>query len=252
MMETLGGLRAETHTPIFLKEKSKPLTDAVLDELTPLNELDRDHPAYRYIKSRLIPVDLFERIYYTDTFKAYVNSVIPNKFKHPEIDHARIVLPYFNPHGKCYGVIGRTLIADDDIKYLTIKFDDSYDMVYGLDTVNYGRRVYVVEGPIDSLFLPNCLAASGTGFDSATIQRVKANSTIVIDNEPRNKEIVKIVEALIEKGYNVCLLPETYKFKDINAGIIGGYSSDKILNIIDSNTFYGLKAKLHFTSWRKT
>ena len=36
--------------------------------------------------------------------------------------------------------------------------DDDAPKVYGLDRVNENKKIYVVEGPLDSLFVENCVA----------------------------------------------------------------------------------------------
>jgi hypothetical protein len=109
----------------------------------------------------------------------------------------------------------------------------------------------VVEGPIDSLFLPNAVAVSGASFDTPTIRKLLTNATIVMDNEPRNKEIVKQLDKYINVGYTVCMFPETSQEKDINDMVLSGKTPDEILQIINTNTFQGIEAKLKFANWRK-
>jgi hypothetical protein len=109
----------------------------------------------------------------------------------------------------------------------------------------------VVEGPLDSLFLPNAIAVSGSSFDTPTIRQLLTNATIVMDNEPRSKEITKQLAKYIELGYNVCMFPETIVEKDINEMVSSGKSPEQILQIINTNTFSGMEAKLRFTEWRK-
>lgn len=236
--------------PIFKKEEIVLLKDATLDDLICITELESDHLAIKYVNSRMIPADKWDRIYYTDTFKQWVNSLFPNKLKSCE-EHPRLVFPYFNKHGKVFAANSRSFSDNINPKYLIIKFDNSYDTVYGLDLINWSRYIYVVEGQIDSLFIPNCLAVSGSSFDIDTVQKIKSNCTLVMDNEPRNKEVSKLIYKYIERGYNICLFPETFKFKDINDAIIGGMSSDEIMKIISKNTFSGLTARVKFLEWRK-
>ena len=115
-----------------------------------------------------------------------------------------------------------------------------------------GKRIYVVEGPLDSLFLPNSIAVSGSSFDTPTIRKLLANATIVMDNEPRNKEIVKQLEKYIDAGYSVCMFPDTIKEKDINDMVVkGGLTPDEIIDVINTNTYTGMEAKLRFADWRK-
>jgi DNA primase len=174
------------------------------------------------------------------------------KFVEPIVDeHPRMIIPYFTPHGKCFAFQARAY-GKEEPKYYTIKVDETEEKIYGLDRVDYGRRIYVVEGPIDSLFLPNAIAVSGSSFDTPTIRRLLANATIVMDNEPRNKEIVKQLDKYIESGYSVCMFPDTVQQKDINEMIKdGGMTPDEVIELINTNTYTGMDAKLNFVNWRK-
>ena len=69
----------------------------------------------------------------------------------------------------------------------------------------------MVEGPLDSLFIDNCIAIAG-----ADVPNLDCNFTVIFDNEPRNKELLKQIEKTIDKGYNVCLWPQNLRWKDIN------------------------------------
>ena len=120
-----------------------------------------------------------------------------------------------------------------------------------MERVDYAERIYVVEGPLDSLFLPNAIAVSGSSFDTPTIRKLLPNATIVMDNEPRSKEISKQLAKYIDKGYNVVMYPDTVQEKDINEMILSGKTPAQILDLINTNTFSGIEAKLRFSTWRK-
>ena len=80
---------------------------------------------------------------------------------------------------------------------------------------------------------------------------MKSEGVYVLDNEPRNRQIVRYIERLIELGKNVCIWPESVSEKDINDMVQTGKSPSKIKKIIDKNTFSGLEASLKLTQWRK-
>ena len=232
----------------------KPQVELVDDLLSPLKRLDElpvTHPAVQYVAKRKIPKDKWKMLYFAPKFKAFTNTVTP-KFQEPIVEeHPRMIIPYFTPHGKVFAYQARAY-GNEEPKYFTIKVDETEEKIYGLDRVDYGKRIYVVEGPIDSLFLPNAIAVSGSSFDTPTIRKLLANATIVMDNEPRNKEIVKQLEKYIEAGYSVCMFPDTVAQKDINEMILeGGLSPDEILDLINTNTYTGMEAKLKFINWRK-
>jgi hypothetical protein len=74
---------------------------------------------------------------------------------------------------------------------------------------------------------------------------------LIFDNEPRNKEIVKMMQNAIKLEHNVVIWPNGIEGKDINEMILGGISPDEIQNIISSNSFNGLRAQMNFNMWKK-
>ena len=120
--------------------------------------------------------------------------------------------------------------GNEQPKYITIKLDPERDKVYGLNRLNRNKHTYVVEGPIDSLFLDNCLAVAGSSNFAKDIP--KENTTIVFDNERRNKEILIQIEQIIDKGYNLVLWPDDVKEKDINDMILSGKTKEEVQTII--------------------
>ena len=94
--------------------------------------------------------------------------------------------------------------------------------------------------------MDNCIAIAG-----ADVPSMDCDFTIIFDNEPRNREIVKHIKKTIEQGYRVVLWPESIKEKDINDMILSGMSKENIKTIIKENAFVGIEAKLKFIEWKK-
>jgi len=252
---TSGATKHNAHkdvAPLLPKvKKVELLEDDILSSLTRLDQLPITHPAVSYVINRKIPRDKWDLLYFAPRFKKYTNSVSA-KFQEPIKDeHPRMIIPFFTNAGKCFAYQGRAY-GDEQPKYYTIKVDETQEKIYGLDRLDFSRRIYVVEGPIDSLFLPNAIAVSGASFDTPTIRQLLTNATIVMDNEPRNKDIVKQMAKYIDAGYSVCMFPDSVEEKDINEMILAGKSIDDIFDNINTNTFSGIQAKLKFSVWNKT
>lgn len=237
--------------PIFLKEKKEVNSSSVLKDVSCIVDLPYDHIALHYLRSRKIPIEFYPKIYYTDTFYSWINSIKPGKF--PEIykDEPRLIFPFFDKEGNVFSTNSRSFDKKAKKKYIIIKLDEDAENVYGLDTIDFSKRFYVLEGQIDQMFLPNCVAVSGTNLDANIIKQHKENAVFVMDNEPRNVQATKILYNHILNGYNVCLWPETFKFKDINDAILGGMTTEEIVDIINKNTVSGTEAKVKFTFWKK-
>jgi hypothetical protein len=249
-----GAVKYNSHKDISAvipeeKQVTELLEDEVLSKLQRLDLLDETHPAVQYCLNRKIPKDKFDLIYFCKKFKKWSNS-IKFKFTSEENDAPRLVFPFFTTEGKVFAYSGRAF-GKEEPKYITIKLDEDREKIYGLDRIDWGKKVFVVEGQIDSLFLPNCLAVSGASFDLLDIQKVKTNCVLVMDNEPRNKDIVKQLEKYIKVGYTVCMFPETIQQKDINEMVLSGMTQSEILDVINKNSYSGLNALARFATWRK-
>jgi len=121
--------------------------------------------------------------------------------------------------------------------------------IFGLDTIDRTKTVYIVEGPIDSLFLNNACAMAGSGISNESIGKIGTEDIIfVYDNEPRNKEIVSLIENRINSGYKVVIFPDYIEEKDVNDMVLAGI---EIQSIISNNVFNGLGAKTRLSEWRK-
>lgn len=237
----------------FVKKLEKPkfIAETPLNSLKKISQLKEDHPAKLYVEKRLIPPNYHHKLFLTLKFKEFVNSVIPGKFESVEIDEPRLIIPFLDEDRKLFGFQGRSF-KKTGLRYITIMLEDR-PKLFGLDTVKAHKHIYAFEGPIDSMFIPNSVASAGGTIDTdlEAISKDRNLFTIVYDNEPRNKQIVKKISKSISLGYPVCIWPESVKEKDINSMVMSGYTTDEILDIIEENTFTGLQAELRLSLWRK-
>jgi hypothetical protein len=74
---------------------------------------------------------------------------------------------------------------------------------------------------------------------------------LVFDNEPRNKDIIKLMDKAIENHFAICIWPEMIQEKDINEMFLTGFSTEELVDIINKNTFVNLRAKMEFIQWKK-
>jgi len=215
-------------------------------KLDKISDLDSQHWARKYMEGRMIPVDKLHLFYFAPDFKKFVEDMGSEKYKDMKPDDPRIVIPFYDEEHNLIAFQGRALI-DNKIRYITIRMNSySGPLIYGLDRVNKDSPVYVVEGPIDSIFLPNSIAVAGS--DLNRVSAMFKNPVMVFDNEPRNKDICKIMALSISKGHRVVIWPDDMKEKDIND--IVGSGKDAFSLMID-NIYSGLTAQAKFAFWRK-
>ena len=250
----------KTDLQIFVNKMKPP----VFAKATPLKHLKKislyspTSTVKMWVNDRMLPPESHYRLFFCKQFKHWVNEYcLPGKFDEDSLtrDEPRLIIPFLDSEGNLFGFQGRSFKKNTLVRYITIILDNTKPKIFGLDKVDLKLpHIYVVEGPLDSLFIPNCIASAGSDLTS-NLHRVpcdKSKFIVVYDNEPRNEEIVKKIEKAIDAGYNVCIWPDSIAEKDINDMVLAGLSPNKVLDIINENVYIGLKAKLRFTEWRKT
>ena len=229
----------KTPTPVFQKSLDLPTIES----------LPKTHFAKTYVLSRKIPKETLNRLYYAEDFKTFVESL--NIEKDGLIDgDKRLVIPFYDQDKNLVAFQGRAL-GESKLRYITVKVDETKNKLFGLDRINQDKMVYVVEGPIDSMFLVNAVATADSHLEAASNVLEKSNITLIFDNEPRNKEICKQIERAIDNHFNVVIWPPFIDSKDINDMVLDGFSPDEIQDIISKNTFVNLRAKAEFVNWKK-
>jgi hypothetical protein len=234
--------------PTFTSLGNKPFND-----IKKVSQLSHTHPAKRYILSRLIPSNLHYKIFYVESGYAWAKKWLPEKFK-GEFNgkDPRIVLPLSDGNGRTFGAVARSIDPNNKQRYLKLNWNnDDTGFIFGLDTIDQKKRVYVLEGQFDSMFIPNSVAVGSLHWKLIQRHITAEDVVVVLDNEPRNKTTKDSVDSAISNGYNVCIWPSTIAEKDINDMVIAGKEPADIRAIIDNNTFSGLKAKLAFSVWAK-
>lgn len=218
--------------------------------LEPISKLNSDHFAKAYVLGRGIPKERYNDLYFAQDFKKFIDDNFPGTSDKLIDNDPRLVIPFYDTDGNIFTLQGRSL-SGNKLRYITIKLKEFSSKIFGLDKINTNETIYVVEGPIDSLFLTNCIATADSNLTSASSLFDKEKLVLVYDREPRNKEIVKQIEKSIKQGFNVCLFPDTIEGKDINEMILSGIKKEEIMTIIDKCTYSGPRAEMEFSIWKK-
>lgn len=254
MSQAEGKVVDDSHK-VFV-EKMKPpkfISSGPLKTIPKISQLPADHPAKQYILSRKIPNKYHSQLFFASKFKEWTNSVLPDKFDlKAGKDGGRIIIPFIDEDKNLFGFQGRTLDPNDKMRYITIMLDE-VPKVYGLNNINRNDIIYIVEGPIDSMFLKNGLAMAGGDFmnDLNRLGLDKEKVVVVYDNEPRNKDTIKRIEKSIDNGFKVCIWPDNISQKDINDMVLSGMSQDDVMDKISNNIHRDLQAKLRLSFWKK-
>jgi len=230
-------------------EQPKPKVESLFTDLgIRLDRLNPDHKAVKYVESREIPKEKYCNFYYCNDF-----SKILRTFGKDGRQEARLVIPFYDEAGELLGVQGRSLEdqCKDSIRYITLKRQGCENLWYNLDKIDPRETVYVTEGPIDSMFIPNAVAMQGAKWMDELPEKIKKSKVVfVFDNEPRNEEIVNILGKYIDSGRNVVVWPEEINKKDIN-DLVLAYGISRTVSLVINNVYSGLKAKMRYTYWKR-
>lgn len=230
-----------------LKKELKKHTQISLDKLP------MDHISVKYCVGRRIPVNKFDRIFYTDNFSEWVKENAPSYDYQRLPKDARVLFVLRNRQKKIIGVQARTLDPKSTMRFITLKFDPIANKIYGLDYLDETRPYFVVEGIIDSYFLPNSVALCGGDVTMSLSELDKDKAIIVLDNEPRSKDTVTRLKKAIELGYTVCIWDSLdSKYKDINDMILkGGLTRKDVLKAISQGICKDVDALLRLHLWKR-
>ena len=232
--------------PDFKVSEEKPIIN-----LPNVKSLSEEHIAKKFLRKRLIPQRFMDYFYYADNFKVFVDEIAPSDHSDELIADARLIIPYYDQTGRLLGFQGRAL-TNSKVRYITIKLFTNASKMFGLERVDTTKTIYVLEGPIDSLFFDNAVAT----MDPQLIRTIPVlggnlDYVFVYDNEPHNAQICNFMDKTIAMGYKVCVWPDDVKEKDVNDMILAGKTAQEVNYIIDLNTFEDLRARLEFSRWKR-
>ena len=245
--------KKKTEPVVAIKKVKKKYTI----ELPLVSELPPNHPCRTFVELRKIPRTAWKYLYYAEDFGTWARTINSESADALE-QSSRLVIPIVNEKGELVGAQGRALSVTGDrnarksARYITIKTEgQEHKGWFGLDRVDTGT-IYVVEGPLDSLFIPNCVAMIGLSDALNVPSHLKSRSLVyLIDNEPRNEAVVTTIGKLLDQDKKVCIWPDHIKHKDLNDMIMGGMSEKVLLQTIKENTVSGLSGKIKFNNWKK-
>ena len=218
-------------------EFSKPVFRKKLD----LPKASEVPVAKEYLEKRKLNP---EKFYFADKFKQWTNTQ-KQTFDTIGRDECRIIIPMYGKDNNLIGFQGRSLVPNS-VKYITVMLDEEAPKIYGLNEVDDKLPVYVVEGPFDSTFVNNSVALCGSDGDVRCLEG--SSIVFVYDNEPRNREIVNRIGKCVSRGERVVIWPSVVLEKDINDMVLAGHN---VMDVIKSNTYSGLEAKIKFNNWKK-
>jgi DNA primase len=241
------------HLKEIVPEKEKIAPGYDYADAIDFESLSKTHPARKYVEDRKIPLELvlyapfygkfLEDVHFRGLFTKCEQAEKMYKNKEP-----RMIIPFYDENGQSYVFQARSFDPNSKLKYITTKVDEKYPKIYGMDRVNWKEPVIVVEGPIDSMLLDNCIAMSGASLSLP----VGPEYIFVFDAEPRNRDIVNAMERRLEQGHKVFVPPKSWKANDINEMIVKyGITPKFVRDMIFKMSYSGLYGTMMLNKWKR-
>ena len=249
-LETFGEPKNTTReaTELVVPKSREPISNPLYAiGADKMQEMDQEHPAVQYLYSRKIPLIYWNDLYYIKDYRrlAEINPAYEGRL----LEEARIIIPFRDKDGRMTGVQGRAM-GNNPMRYVTVRFTDD-PLIFGYQYIDPEKMVFATEGAFDSMFVNNGLAVAGSNLKGITQYVPKDNLALVYDNEPRNKDIVRIMERAIKDGFRLVIWPPTWQFKDINEAILGGVSQKELMETLYTHAYGDLQVKLAIRDWKR-
>lgn len=220
-----------------------------------------DREAFSFFERRKIPRDRAKDFFYSKNYYELYNRIKELHGEKPtesNRDDKRVLWFFRDRTNFVVGAQGRSLDPRATMRYLTFKAQEDAPLIGGLERADFASRLYVTEGFIDSLFLPNSVSVQG--LNANLIRKMldlgASELVVVFDNEPANDTIKGLIEkiaemTMVDERVSVCLLPRWLrsKGKDLNEYVMSGYDALELQTIVDENCFRGIGLKAASMQW---
>lgn len=246
---------------VFQTRDSDPLSNCLkLSNIT-----DKLLSVKEYAQQRRIPEQLFDYLYAAENLND-LSSKIEKYHDRTFPNFPVLVIPFYR-NDLTYSYIQCRTIANSGAngqRFTTFELDENAPKLWGEFRIDWHQPVYVLEGPIDAMFINNGLAMAGASVNSSLtyikniqIQHLGYSDAkaicICYDNDYlSNNHILDQVIKRIDEGFSVVLYDKTFRWKDINeAYLLSNWDLETINNYIIKRTFTGLQAKLELSMLRR-
>jgi len=199
-----------------------------------------------YLYNRDIPRAKVPSLYHVANIN-YVTQQIPKYKDKKFMDVSAIAIPFIDADGIVTHIQFR--MFEGTMRYMTLECETGAIKIFGLDTVDKNKMVYVFEGPFDSMFCNGIALANGSLHTFIPyLNKHFKNYTLVYDKDlVSNKDILASLKKSIVNGCNVLLYDTVIidsDAKDLNDMVSDGLITDTDSYLLN-NTYKGFKATMY-------
>lgn len=144
----------------------------------------------------------------------------------------RVVIPSYHESGDVNYFIARSILYWIKPKYMNSRTPKD-DIIFNHSLINPNATIYLVEGPFDSIVVPNCIPLLGLFVSDTLFQylqsKAKANVVIILDGEAKKEadQVFKLLNTLklygrvkiiyLKEKFDMSLIYQKYGDKGLKA-----------------------------------
>ena len=165
----------------------------------------------------------------------------------------RLCVPFYDRSNNITFYQTRKILDDSSPKYLSKQYSDK--TVFGINNIDVNfPYIFVLEGPIDAMFIKNGVAVCGTSMTKSQLKQLQQFPTHEIiwclDNQRVDTTSKRKTLEILSEGYKAFIWPENLSCKDFNeyciTNNIDEFDYNIILNNSNANTTSALLSSIKF------
>lgn len=225
--------------PVFKRtiKLGQPLSDSI------------NNRAYDYAVKRRIPQKFYNSLFYLEDLNALTRQI--EKYKDTAFSKDPVlVIPFYTAEREFSYINCRSISPKASFRYYVLEVGNTHPKIWGLEFVDWTQPVFVFEGPIDAMCVPNSIAMAGVSGNESikyiTSKKRKDEICFVYDKDSIvNSEVYKQVQKRIQEGFNTVIYDKNFPGKDVNEVICHDEMTfDGVYEYLCSRSFSGLRAQI--------
>lgn len=233
-------------SPIF----EKPVFKKKINLGLPLSD-KINNAAFDYAVKRKISPKFYDSLFYFNNINELTCQI--EKYQNKKFSNEPVlVIPFFTKNKDFSYINCRSISNFPSFRYYVLEVNEINPKIWGLEFIDWSKTVYVFEGPIDAMCVPNSLALAGVSSESALsfLKSKKQNKICFVYDKDSiyNHQVNKQIKKRIDEGFNAVIFNKSFPGKDINEVICNeSMTPDEVQTYLQNRSFSGLRAQIELS-----